>query len=215
MTNQKEQKKIQVQAKPTPNPHSMQFKLNQNIATGHWETSSQAKSANPQVVAQDSPLAQKIMGFPWVDKVFIGPNFITINKQDWVEWDTLIEPLSDMIREHIETGQVVLNKRGLEKGASFKGSPSYKQEQKALTKHTSPADSEIIQKIKQILEKEIQPAVAMDGGFIAFTAYEKGRVFLKMQGACSGCPSASLTLKQGIERHLKNQIPLIQEVVAL
>ncbi len=249
MTGKKEQK-IRVQAEPTPNPHSMKFKLNQRITEEHYETTGevanpqakvanrqakvanlqaevanrQTKVANPQAEVANrqtkvlrSPLAQKIMGFPWVDKVFIGPDFITINKQDWVEWDTLTEPLSDMIREHIETGQAVLSQTGtrqglpFEKGATFDVFPPDRKDKE----QKGHADSEIVQKIKQILEHDIQPAVAMDGGFISFEGYEKGRVFLKMQGACSGCPSSSITLKQGIEQHLKNQIPLVQEVVAL
>lgn len=185
---------IQISVEATPNPHSMKFTVNKNIAEENWETEDINKAGR-------SPLAQKILGFPWASKVFIGPTFITINKEDWVEWEVLTEPLSQMIHEHIKNKQVVLHP------------PVSKEKQKEAA--DTGEDSETVQKIKQILEKEIQPAVAMDGGFIAFAGFENGTVFLKMQGACAGCPSSTVTLKQGIETHLKNQISEVQQVVAL
>ena len=188
------QKNIQISVQPTPNPHSMKFILNQNIAEENWETNNMAQAGR-------SPLAQKILGFPWANRVFIGPDFIAINKEDWVEWDTLTDPLSQMIKEHIESGQAVLH-------------PAFSEDKKSEKKEEE-VDSPVVQKIKQILEQDIQPAVAMDGGFIAFAGYENGTVFLKMQGACSGCPSSSVTLKQGIETHLKNKLPEVKEVTAL
>ena len=193
-------KEIQILAEPTPNPHSMKFTVSQNIAEENWETEDIAKAGR-------SPLAQKILGFPWASKVFIGSNFITINKEDWVEWEVLTGPLSQMIKEHIESEQVILYppEEVLEKKSTEADSAN----------NVNEKDSDVVQKIKQILEKEIQPAVAMDGGFIAFAGFENGTVFLKMQGACSGCPSSSVTLKQGIETHLKNQISEVQQVVAL
>ena len=199
-----EKQKIVVQAQSTPNPHSMKFMLNQKVAEEYWEVDNQAQAGR-------SPLAQKIMGFPWVDKVFIGPDFISINKQDWVEWETLTDPLTDMIREHIESGQVVLQSPT----APHIGDNQLVEKAKLLGE--GPGDeksSEMIQKIQHILDTEIQPAVATDGGFIAFVGYKEGQVFLKMQGACSNCPSASMTLKQGIEAHLKKHFPVIKEVIA-
>ena len=195
--------KITVFAEPTPNPHSMKFTVSQNIAEEIWETKDITKAGR-------SPLAQKILGFPWAETVFIGSNFITITKEDWVEWDTLTDPLSQMIQEHIESGQAVLLSLPPEQ-------PEHKdtKEKEHFNENPDSPDSATIQKIKQILQTEIQPAVAMDGGFIAFAGYKKGTVFLKMQGACSGCPSSSVTLKQGIETHLKNQISEVRQVVAL
>lgn len=190
---------IKIFAESTPNPQSMKFTVNKKIAEEIWETEDISKAGR-------SPLAQKILGFPWASKVFIGSNFITITKEDWVEWETLTEPLAQMIHEHIENKQAVLL-----------APPSPPLESDKEKKHNSSSlqDSETVQKIKRILQTEIQPAVAMDGGFIAFAGYENGSVFLKMQGACSGCPSASITLKQGIETHLKNQVPEVEQVVAL
>ncbi len=203
--------KIKVFAESTPNPHSMKFTVDQNIVAEIWETEDIAKAGR-------SPLAQKILGFPWAVKVFIGFNFITINKEDWVEWEVLINPLSQMIQEHIESGQAVLYPPIKEEAKGETGCDEETVMQEGETQKESvmgPKDSAIVQKIKQILETEIQPAVAMDGGFISFAGYKKGTVFLKMQGACSGCPSSSITLKQGIETHLKNHISEVQQVVAL
>ena len=191
-----DQKNISVSVESTPNPHSMKFTVNQVIAEENWET----EDIN---TAGRSPLAQKILGFPWAEKVFIGSDFITINKADWVEWETLIDPLAQMIQEHIESKQVVLSP------------PLPENTKEENLGEDSANNSDTVSQIKQILEKEIQPAVAMDGGFISFAGYEKGTVFLKMQGACSGCPSASITLKQGIENHLKNKLPEVQQVVAI
>ena len=198
---------ISVRVEPTPNPHSMKFGLNQKIATEHWETQN-------TTTAGRSPLAQKILGFPWAVKVFIGPDFITINKEDWVEWDVLTEPLSKMIKEHIESGQAVLLPPPPPQPKSAHNKKSTDTDL-AESKASALADSPTVQKIKQILQTEIQPAVAMDGGFIDFAGFKNGTVFLKMQGACSGCPSSQVTLKQGIETHLKNQIAEVQQVVAL
>ena len=191
-------------ASATPNPHSMKFSLNQNISEENWETESIHKAGR-------SPLAQKILGFPWAKKVFIGPDFITITKEDWVEWDTLTAPLCRMIKEHIETGQAVLYSKAPEQP----GDPDLAELDEKDGLSPSPGDSPPVQKIKHLLKQDIQPAVAMDGGFISFAGFKNGTVFLKMKGACSGCPSSSITLKQGIESHLKNQVPEVREVVAL
>ena len=191
-------KKITVFAEATPNPHSMKFTVNQKWAEENWETENIAQATR-------SPLAQKILGFPWAVKVFIGSNFITVNKENWVEWDTLKDPLSDMIQEHIESGQAVLLAKAPASENSLEGQEIEGQE----------SNSPITQQIKRIIDETVQPAVAMDGGFIAFAGYKEGTVFLKMQGACAGCPSSSITLKQGIESHLKSLIPEVQQVVAI
>ena len=177
----------------TPNPQSLKFSLNRRVAEEKYETSNKKSEHR-------SPLAGKILGFPWAVKVFIGEDFITITKEDWVDWDTLTEPLSQLIKEHIENGSAVLTE---EKQESADEGLEY----------LSKEDLSLAEKIKAILAKDIQPAVAMDGGFIAFAGYKEGRVFLKMQGACAGCPSSSITLKQGIESHLKTRLPEVKEVV--
>jgi len=152
--------------------------------------------------AARSPLAQKIMGFPWASGVFIGPHFVTVTKQEWVDWDIIAEPLAELIKEHFNTGGVALL-------AMPADAPAGEDMNAELA-----SDSPVVRHIKQILREEIRPAVAMDGGDIAFDRYEDGRVYLHMQGACSGCPSSAYTLKEGIETRLREAIPEIREVVS-
>jgi Fe-S cluster biogenesis protein NfuA len=174
----------------TPNPNSMKFNFGKQLTTESifFENSSQAIR---------SPLAKKIFGFPWAQAIYIGPDFATITKQDWVEWAVLADPLSDLIAEHLENGEPVL----------------IEQEQEAAV--FDPNDSEDVKVIKTILNSEIRPAVAMDGGDIIFNRLEDDVVYLQMQGSCSGCPSSTMTLKMGIESRLKEALPHLKEVVSV
>lgn len=184
---------VQVFYQATPNPDSMKFMVDRVIASETLQFSEGDKAAR-------SPLAAKILGFPWALGVLIGPNFVTVTKQNWVEWQILADPLSDLIREHIVAKLPVLV------DSTESSGPASDDDQ--------PGDSPIVLQIKKILREEIKPAVANDGGDISFSRYENGRVFLSMHGACSGCPSSALTLKEGIETRLKEAVPEIVEVVA-
>jgi Fe-S cluster biogenesis protein NfuA len=150
-----------------------------------------------------SPLAQKLFGFPWLAGVLVGPNFVTVSKQDWVDWETLADPLSEMIKEHIESGEpVIVNAADVPEGALSAGD---------FDENDSPA----VRLIKTVLNQEIRPAVAMDGGDIVFDRYEDNILYLHMQGSCAGCPSSTMTLKQGIEGRMKEVLPEIIEVVSV
>lgn len=181
--------KTQVFYESTPNPQSMKFVCTKQITN-------QSVAIHTPAEAARSPLASKLFAFPWLQSVFIGPNFVTITKQDWVDWTVIAEPLSQMIQEHLNTDEPVL----LEPAPGIE---------------VLETDSEIVRSIKQILNEEIRPAVAMDGGDIQFEKYENQVVYLHMQGSCSGCPSSSFTLKEGIETRLKEAIPEILEVIAV
>ena len=186
--------KYLVICEPTPNPESMKFLVDKPICSEIFEVDSPEK-------AKRSPLAAKIMGFPWAKSVFLSENFLTVTKEEWVEWDILTEPLADMIKEHLESGGQVLL-------------PELKKpELKKPESSAQSSDSKSVRLIKEIIENEIQPAVAMDGGHIDFVSYENGKVYLDLQGACSGCPSSSYTLKEGIETRLKQVLPEIEEVI--
>lgn len=180
---------ITVRPEQTPNPQTLKFAINQRLG----DESADFKSAKDTTL---SPLARKIFGFPWCDGVFIGQDFVTVTKQDWVDWDVLADPLAGLITEHLERGEAVLLK------------PAASQE-------NATTDTPVVAQIKRILNDEIRPAVALDGGDIVFHKYENNIVYLYMQGACSGCPSSTFTLKEGIETRLKNEIPEIREVVSL
>lgn len=175
----------------TPNPQAMKF-----IVAGPALTDESANFSSLAEAAR-SPLAKKLFGFPWAAGVFIGPNFVTVTKQDWVKWEVLAEPLADLIAEHLNRGEAV------------------------LTPQTTPStlatseDSPIVRQIKEILETDVRPAVAMDGGDITFSRYDNGKLYLHMHGSCSGCPSSTLTLKEGIETRMRSKIPEIVEVIAV
>ncbi len=178
----------------TPNPQSMKFIVTAMIADESVNITNTAEAAR-------SPLAQKILGFPWASGVFIGPTFVTVTKQEWVDWSVLAEPLCDLIKEHLTSRLPVLLKPAADKAPANDAD--------------SDDDSPTVRQIKKILREEIRPAVAMDGGDIVFEKFEDGRVYLHMQGACSGCPSSAYTLKEGIETRLREALPEIQEVIAL
>jgi len=173
----------------TPNPATLKFIFSNKI-------SDQTADFINVESTDKSPLAAKIFGFPWVSAVFIGENFVTITKQDWVEWTALAKPLSGLLSEHITRGLPVLLNL-------------------VVSHNENENDSPIVKKIKRLIESEIKPVVALDGGDIAFVSYENYILSLKMMGACSGCPSSQATLKDGIEVRMKQAIPEIIEVVAV
>jgi Fe-S cluster biogenesis protein NfuA len=182
--------KISIEA--TPNPEAMKFVANQAI-------SSENRAFHAATETASSPLAKKLFSFPWAKSILIGPNFVSVVKQDWVDWDVLAEPLAQLIQEHLERGEGVLVDVGT-------------TEVPAMT-----SDDPLEQKIIHLLNTEIRPAVAMDGGDIVFQRFEAdtGRVYLHMQGACAGCPSSTFTLKEGIESRMREAIPEVQEVISI
>lgn len=127
----------------------------------------------------------------------MGPDFITITKKDWVQWEMLLNPLMELIREHMESGRPVI--KPLEHKVDSQ----------------NPEDSPLITQIKAFLDQEVRPFVAMDGGDILFDRFERGVLYIHMRGACSGCPSSTITLKNGIEARIKEKIPEVISVMAV
>jgi Fe-S cluster biogenesis protein NfuA len=167
----------------------MKFLLHQNIAAEGFDC------PNSQA-AERSPLASKIFGFPWTSSVYVGTDFITVTKQDWVDWDILANPLANLINDHIEQNEpIVVN----------------------LIQPTDDDvnDSDIVKKIKAVLNKEIRPVVALDGGDIVFSKFEDNILYIHMRGACAGCPSSTATLKEGIEVRMREVFPEIKEVLSV
>lgn len=185
----------QVFYEATPNPQSMKFNFTLDIAN------ESVFFDDPQKVSR-SPLAQKLFGFPWMKAVYIGQNFVTITKQEWVDWTVLAEPLSDLLAEHVERKEPILT-------------DALETTEIPTASDYDENDSEIVRKIKTVLNNEIRPAVAMDGGDITFGKYENQRLYIHMQGACSGCPSSTMTLKEGIEVRMKELIPDLIEVISI
>lgn len=183
---------VNITVQETPNPQVLKFIFNNKLTENIAEFDSIDSARNI------SPLSVQLLGFPWVKKVFIGENFISITKEDWVEWEPVKDPLIHLLKQ--TPNKDILN---IQKTNPINES------------YNSQTDIEIVTKIQDILDREIQPAVQMDGGFIQFDHYKDGKVYLKMQGACSGCPSAEWTLKEGIENRLKRDIPQILEVISI
>ncbi len=182
---------VTIQIQGTPNPQAKKFIFNTQLVEEPVEFVD-GLSANA------SPLASKIFGFPWASCVYIGENFVSITKQDWVDWELLQEPISQLLLDHIKSEEPIIIKESVFNGTS----------------DILDSDTEEVQKIKTIINRDIRPFVAMDGGDITFSKYEDHIVYVAMRGACSGCPSSQATLKSGVEKLLKQALPEIQGVVA-
>ncbi len=196
---------VNIYAESTPNPASMKFVANKMLiadgATAEYRSPAEAKA---------SPLAQKLFQFPFVKNVFISSNFVTLNKTSLVNWEEVMHEIRDFLKKYIDEGHAIVTE--LPKQEVHVDS-SFKETKTVFTEHAAPKD-ETEHKIIEILEQYIRPAVEQDGGLIVFRSFEEGKVTLVLKGACSGCPSSTLTLKAGIEGLLKRMVPSVKEVVA-
>ena len=180
-----------IQTESTPNPATLKFLPGQSVldmGTADFPTSEGADK---------SPLATRIFAVSGVAAVFFGTDFVTVTKDADVEWDHIKPAILGAIMEHFQSGQPVM--AGDAPAAS------------GHAEHTGE-DGEIVNQIKELLDTRVRPAVAQDGGDITFHGFERGVVYLHMQGACAGCPSSTLTLKMGIENLLRHYIPEVTEV---
>jgi len=177
-------------AERTPNPNSIKWVLGRPVVEG--AASAQFDAAPSSTI---SPLAARLFAIEGVTGVFLASNFVTVTKRPEVEWTDLAQPIVDAIKACLGEGGRAL-------GPAF-------QPENAL------AEGEVVDRIRQILDEEVRPAVAMDGGDIVFSAFRDGIVELYLHGSCSGCPSSTATLKLGIEARLREAIPEVQGVIAL
>ena len=194
-------KAIEIYAEATPNPSVMKFGSNISLTTTDVECK------NIDEANTTSPLAQKLFHFPFVKEVFISENYVSITKFDMVEWNDIYPELRTFIRNYIQENKTII-----------KQLPKEEKTSNTSTETTSENLDETSKKIVSILNEYIKPAVASDGGNIAFKSYNKESkvVSVVLQGACSGCPSSTITLKNGIETMLKDMLPnQINEVVAI
>lgn len=175
----------------TPNPNTLKFVVNRKFLDRG------AANFTDSSTASDSPLAQKIFQIKGIAGVMIGTNFITITKANEGDWDVIADSVPKSVEAFVLSGTPYFTEEWLNRP----------------TPQSSGEISEIEQKIRAILDNEIRPAVAMDGGDITFGRFEDGIVYLHLQGACSSCPSSIATLKMGVETRLKEAIPEVKEVV--
>ncbi|MCB9230444.1 MAG: NifU family protein [Bacteroidia bacterium] len=175
----------------TPNPSSLKFVVEkQLLERGSFDFPNQEG-------AEDSPLARLLFQFKFVEGVFIGQRFVTVTKGDAFAWEEVIPKVKETVRDFLASGQAVVTKLPEE------------------TEVQAGDDSETVQRIKQLLDENIRPAVAMDGGDVVFDSFEDGVVKLKMQGSCQGCPSSTMTLQMGIKGLLTRMVPGVREVQAV
>ena len=202
-----------VRFETTPNPQTLRFTADEVLATlsGKSFTERPVEFKNA-AEAQFSPLAKKLFGFPWAAGVYIGRDFITVTKQDWVDWDIIAEPLAGLIEEHLESGAPIVNAA---KAVDTSGAMTSGVVDASDKSVAQAGDSAAIIEIKRVLNEEIRPMVAQDGGDVEFAKYEDGVVYLHMRGSCAGCPSSTMTLKMGIETRLQEAVPEIREVVSI
>jgi Fe-S cluster biogenesis protein NfuA len=184
-------KTINIYTEPSPNPNSNKFCVDFVL------TNESVDFANPSSTA-GCPLAADLFRFSFVKRVFISSNFVTITKAEDIDWEDVTPMLVSVIKGHLEDGK-----------------PLFVELPKNESLAAHPEDSEIVQKIKVLLDEYIRPAVEQDGGAISFSSFEEGTVKVLLQGSCSGCPSSTITLKAGIENLLKRMVPEVREVVAV
>lgn len=189
---EKTQKKVPITlyAESTPNPGVMKFVANKPLADGTFEF----KNIDD---AKEAPLAQRLFNFPFVKEVFISANYVSVAKYDMAEWQDIAQELRDFIRQHLEDGQAIFT------DAFLNSTEEATEETKPQAARQPLTDIEA--EIVAVLDEYIKPAVASDGGNIAFDSYAEDTrtVRVILQGACSGCPSSTITLKNGIEATLK------------
>jgi Fe-S cluster biogenesis protein NfuA len=179
-----------IQTESTPNPATLKFLPGEAVMQVGTADFPSAEAG------QSSPLARRIFAVDGVTGVFFGPDFVTVTKDDAVLWDHIKPGILGAIMEHFQSGQALMD--------SDAGAVGHAE-------HDGP-DAAIVSQIKELLDTRVRPAVAQDGGDITFHGFDRGVVYLHMQGACAGCPSSTMTLKMGIENLLRHYIPEVTEV---
>ena len=194
-----------IYAESTPNPATMKFVSNRYLIID-----GQVYEYTLEDDASNSPLAEKLLNFPFVEKVFMASNFVAITKTDIIEWQDVIHQIRDFLAEFLNNGGVVIKVSALDQNAEEENSSNSIQTPKRESLEGIDA------KIADILDEYIRPAVESDGGAIHFHSFEEGKVSVVLKGACSGCPSSTMTLKAGIENMLKEMLlGQIKEVEAI
>lgn len=187
-----------IYAEETPNPSSVKFVANKLLLV-----SGASAEYLEQSETTHAPIAQKLFQFPFVKRVFIQSNYITITKHDSLEWEEIRDELRVFITDYLNKGNAVIDKLPEQKVAK---DSSFKETVSINTQHTAPGN-DVENKIIEVLEQYIRPAVEQDGGLITFKELKDGIVTVQMRGSCSGCPSSTMTLKAGIEALLKRLLP--------
>lgn len=182
-----------IQTEATPNPLTVKF------IPGRVVMAEGTKNFPKALDAVNSPLARNLFAIDGVDGVFFGADFISVTKKEENDWGLLKPSILGAIMEHFVSNKPLF----VEDKAKLDHAPANDQ------------DDAISAEIRELIDARVRPAVAMDGGDIIFDRFEDGIVYVRMQGACAGCPSSSVTLKSGIENILKHYVPEVKEIRAI
>ena len=199
-SNDKKKVAVTIYAESTPNPAVIKFVSNKKLVPSTLEFTSIDD-------AKHSPFATELFHFPFVKSVFVDENYVSITKYDMADWNDITMELREFIRSYIENGKAIISENA----------PELKKYTEAAKEESFETLDDTSKEIVNILEEYVKPAVASDGGNIQFLSYdaESKNVSVMLQGACSGCPSSTVTLKAGIENLLKRMLPNdVTEVVA-
>ena len=180
-----------IQTEQTPNPQTLKFlpgKVVMENGTAFFQNIEEGSN---------SPFAKRLFKIDGVEGVFFGSDFITITKNQTEDWQVMKPLVLGSIMDHYNSGDNTINEIKKKDNNSLQSDEN---------------DTDVIKQIKELLDTRVRPAVAMDGGDIVYDSFKDGVVYLHMQGACSGCPSSTATLKMGIENMLKHYVPEVQEV---
>ncbi len=191
---------VMLYTEQTPNPETLKFVLNRIIYKGI------ADFKNADLAYTWSPFAYSLFEFPFVKGVYLCNNFVTITKEAHTEWNDIMLELKEYVKAYVADSKPIILE-GYQEHMDL-------MEKENSTIQYNEADTELVKRIKDLIETYVKPAVEMDGGNIEFKAYDQGTVYVIMQGSCSGCPSSTVTLKAGIEGMLKRMIPEVKEVVS-
>ena len=189
-----------IETELTPNPTTRKFLPGQAVMAAGSRDFATADAA------EASPLAEALFATGLVDGVFFGRDFVSVSAAPGVHWDALEPEVLGILLDHFVSG-APLFKPGTAAGISVADdAPSIEED---------PADAEIIDLIKELIDTRVRPAVAQDGGDIVYRGYKDGTLYLAMHGACSGCPSSEITLKRGIEGLIKHYVPEVEAIEAV
>ncbi len=189
-----------IETEPTPNPATLKFLPGRTVMEAGTRD-----FASPED-AEASPLADALFGLGDVTGVFFGRDFISVTAAPGVEWPMLKPDVLGILLDHFSANMPLFRAGSAAEIAVPPEGGEFGDD---------PADADIVAQIRELIETRIRPAVANDGGDIVYRGFDAGKVYLQMQGACSGCPSSTATLKNGIEQLLKHYVPEVTEVRAI
>jgi Fe-S cluster biogenesis protein NfuA len=188
-----------IRTEQTPNPATRKFLPGETVMDAGTRDFADAQSADA------SPLAKALFDSGLVEGVFYGRDFISVTAAPAVSWSDLEPLVLETLLDHFVSG-APLFAPGSAAGIHIAADADFDED---------PADAEIIDQIKELIETRVRPAVAQDGGDIAYKGYKDGRIYLSMHGACAGCPSSAVTLKRGIESLIRHYVPEVETVEAV